>query len=48
MKNVRAMPLFRRVFAAGENWVELLRRLPEAGLTEQAAVEKILRDCDQR
>jgi uncharacterized Ntn-hydrolase superfamily protein len=35
-------PLFRRVFDADANWVELLGRLPAAGLTDEATVGAIL------
>ena len=27
-----SLPLFRKVFAAGKDWIELTRRLPKAGL----------------
>jgi uncharacterized Ntn-hydrolase superfamily protein len=37
-----AMPLFRRVFAADRNWVELTRRLPKAGLLPEDAVSRII------
>jgi uncharacterized Ntn-hydrolase superfamily protein len=36
-----ALPLFRRVFAADRNWVELTRRLPKAGLLTEDAVRRI-------
>jgi tetratricopeptide (TPR) repeat protein len=38
-----ALPIFRRVFAAEPRWVEVVRRLPAAGLRpDAAAVERIL------
>jgi hypothetical protein len=33
------------VFAADERWVELLRRLPAAGLCDDALVERILAEA---
>ena len=38
----QALPLFRRVFADNANWVELLERLPAAGLVDEALVGTIL------
>ena len=37
-----AVPIFRRVFDADANWIELLKRLPAAGLTDEDTVEQIL------
>jgi predicted Zn-dependent protease len=37
-----AVPLFRRVFNADKNWIELTRRLPQAGLLSADAVRRIL------
>jgi uncharacterized Ntn-hydrolase superfamily protein len=38
-----ALPIFRRVFATEPRWVEVVRRLPAAGLLpDEAAVERIL------
>ena len=38
----RSLPIFREVFETDANWRELLRRLPAAGLAEEALVESIL------
>jgi hypothetical protein len=37
------LPLFRRAFAQDTNWVELVRRLPKAGLlpNDQALLGRI-------
>jgi uncharacterized Ntn-hydrolase superfamily protein len=42
-----AIPLFRRAFAQDESWMELLPRLPGAGLlrADEATLERILRDA---
>jgi hypothetical protein len=37
-----SLPLFRKVFAADQNWAELTRRLPRAGLLPEEAVRRIL------
>jgi len=37
-----ALPIFRGVFAAEPRWAELLRRLPAAGLCDDALVERVL------
>lgn len=39
-----ALPLFRRCFEADDNWLELLKRLPQAGLIEPTALESLLRE----
>ncbi len=42
-REAEALPIFRRVFAREDRWMEVLRRLPAAGLLpDQAAVERIL------
>ena len=42
-----AIPLFRRAFAQDESWMELLERLPVAGLlrADTATLERILREA---
>jgi uncharacterized Ntn-hydrolase superfamily protein len=42
-----AIPLFRRAFAQDESWMELLPRLPGAGLlrADEETLERILRDA---
>jgi uncharacterized Ntn-hydrolase superfamily protein len=42
-----AIPLFRRAFAQDESWMELLPRLPGAGLlsADEATLERILREA---
>ncbi len=42
-----AIPLFRRSFAQDESWIELLRRLPDAGLlgADEATIERIVREA---
>ncbi len=42
-----AIPLFRRSFAQDESWIELLRRLPGAGLlgADDATIERIVREA---
>jgi len=42
----RSLPVFREVFETDSNWRELLRRLPAAGLAEQALVERILEGAE--
>jgi len=42
-----AVPLFQRAFEADANWVELLQRLPDAQLTDDATVAKILESTGQ-
>jgi uncharacterized Ntn-hydrolase superfamily protein len=37
-----ALPLFRRVFTAEPRWIELLKRLPAAGLCTEEQVQAIL------
>jgi uncharacterized Ntn-hydrolase superfamily protein len=37
-----AVPIFQRAFAADANWIELLKRLPAAGLTDDATVAQVL------
>lgn len=37
-----ALPLFRRVFAADRNWMELTRRLPKAGLMGEDVARRIV------
>lgn len=42
-REAEALPIFRRVFAEEPRWVEVVRRLPAAGLLpDEAAVERIL------
>ena len=41
----RAIPLFKEVFAASENWAELLRRLPKAGLMSIGLVHRVLKEA---
>lgn len=42
-REAEALPIFRRVFAAEPRWIEVVRRLPAAGLLpDAAAVERIL------
>jgi uncharacterized Ntn-hydrolase superfamily protein len=40
-----ALPIFRRVFAEEQRWVELTRRLPAVGLLPQAGLEEILAEA---
>jgi uncharacterized Ntn-hydrolase superfamily protein len=40
-----AMPLLRKAFDADPAWVELTRRLPAAGLLDQAIADRIVRDA---
>lgn len=42
-----AIPLFRRSFRQDESWIELLRRLPGAGLlrADEATIERIIREA---
>ena len=40
-----ALPIFRGVFAADARWAELLRRLPAAGLCDDALVERVLAEA---
>lgn len=37
-----ALPLFRRVFTADPNWIELTKRLPKVGLISEQAVRRIV------
>jgi uncharacterized Ntn-hydrolase superfamily protein len=46
----QAVPMFKKVFAADKNWVEVLKRLPKAGLisdndTGRALLQRILREA---
>ncbi|HEX2165288.1 MAG TPA: DUF1028 domain-containing protein [Thermoanaerobaculia bacterium] len=42
-REAEALPIFRRVFAAEPRWIEVVRRLPAAGLLpDLAAVERIV------
>ena len=38
----RAMPLFKKAFAADPGWIELTRRLPAAGLLPDKAAERVV------
>jgi uncharacterized Ntn-hydrolase superfamily protein len=41
-----AMPLFKRVFAADKNWIDVLKRLPKAGLlNDEKLLQRILNDA---
>jgi uncharacterized Ntn-hydrolase superfamily protein len=40
-----ALPLLRKAFAADPAWVELVRRLPAAGLLDPAVADRIVRDA---
>ena len=40
-----AMPILRKAFAIDPAWLELLRRLPAAGLLDAATAERIARDA---
>jgi len=49
----QALPIFKRVFSADENWVELLKRLPKAGLISdddegRVLLRRILDEADKR
>lgn len=46
----QAMPIFKKVFATDKNWVEVLKRLPKAGLISdndagRALLQRILREA---
>ncbi len=45
-----AIPLFRRSFRQDESWIELLRRLPRAGLlrADAATIDRIVREASGR
>ncbi len=45
-----AIPLFRRSFAQDDSWIELLRRLPGAGLlrANEATIDRIIREAAER
>jgi len=48
-----ALPLFRRVFSVDRNWVELLRRLPKAGLipdddATRALLKRVINEAARR
>ena len=49
----QAVPIFKKVFAADKNWVEVLKRLPKAGLISdndagRALLQRILRETGVR
>jgi uncharacterized Ntn-hydrolase superfamily protein len=49
----RAMPIFKKVFSADENWVELLKRLPKTGMIPSdkagyALLRRILNEAAQQ
>jgi hypothetical protein len=40
-----AMPVLRKAFDADPGWIELTRRLPAAGLLDEAIAERIVREA---
>ncbi|MGH9888885.1 MAG: DUF1028 domain-containing protein, partial [bacterium] len=41
----RAMPLFKKAFAADPAWAELTRRLPGAGLLPEQAAQRVVSEA---
>jgi uncharacterized Ntn-hydrolase superfamily protein len=52
-KGDKALPIFRKVFKADKNWVEVLKRLPKAGLisndeTGRKLLQRILKETSEQ